>query len=119
MIKKRDFILAGIIIAIGFISLICMKFFRKPGGYADIYVDGKRINRLPLSDDTTYTAETQTGTNVVIIENGEAYIRDADCPDKLCVHMGHISKKGDNIVCVPHKLVIEISGGEENEYDVR
>ena len=40
-----------------------------------------------------------------------------DCPDKLDVKQGYISKVGEVIVCLPNKLVIEIKGIDD-ERDV-
>lgn len=119
MIKKRDIILAAFLIAIGITMLICMRIFRKDGSYAEVYVDGKLVQRQSLSEPGTYKIETASGTNTLVIENGQAYVSEADCPDRLCAKMGRISKNGENIVCIPHKLVIQISGGEEKEYDVK
>ncbi|MGN0395350.1 MAG: NusG domain II-containing protein [Coprococcus sp.] len=119
MIKKSDFILAGVLLVVGIAILICMNIFRKNGGYAEVYVDGELKEKIALSDSGIYKIETASGTNVVVIEDGEAYVSEADCPDRLCVNMGHISKNGDNIVCVPHKLVVQISNAEKKEYDAR
>lgn len=119
MIKKRDIMLAVLLIVIGVAMLICMRIFRKDGSYVEVYVDGKLVQRQKLSESGTYKIETSSGTNILIIEDGQAYVSEADCPDKLCTNMGCISKNGENIVCIPHKLVIQISGGEEKEYDVK
>ena len=35
---------------------------------------------------------------------------EADCPDKICVNTGKISKIGETIVCLPHRVVVEIQG---------
>ncbi len=119
MIKKSDIMLAVFFIAVGIVMLICLSIFRKNGSYVEVFADGKLLQRQKLSDSGTYKIETASGTNILIIEDGQAYVREADCPDKLCAKMGRISKNGENIVCIPHKLVIQISGGEEKEYDVR
>jgi hypothetical protein len=47
--------------------------------------------------------------NTLVIEGGRARIEAADCPDKLCVKQRAISKAGESIICLPHKLVIRIS----------
>ena len=39
-------------------------------------------------------------------------MKDADCPDKLCEKTGKISKNGETIVRLPHRVVVEIQGGE-------
>jgi len=51
---------------------------------------------------------TDSGKNVLVIENGEASIKSATCPDKICVSHRKISKSGETIVCLPNKVVVEI-----------
>ena len=62
------------------------------------------------------------GQNRLIIENGRAYMQEADCPDKLCVKQGNISMKGQSIICLPHKVVAEIvaddSANENDSVDI-
>ena len=48
------------------------------------------------------------GKNVLIIEDGAAFMKSADCPDKLCVHQGKIKLSGERITCLPNKVMIEI-----------
>ena len=37
-------------------------------------------------------------------------MEDADCPDKVCVKTGKIKSPGQTVVCLPHRVVIEITG---------
>lgn len=55
--------------------------------------------------------------NVFICSDNEIRMLQSSCPDKICVHHSAISKTGENIICLPHKLVIEIKGGKENDLD--
>lgn len=74
---------------------------------------------LSLSEDAQKTVTTSAGTNVVVVENGTVRVTDADCPNHDCVEQGAISKAGQQIVCLPHKLTIDISDeNAEAEYDV-
>ena len=82
-----------------------------------ITVDGNSYETLPLSEDTELTVSTKSGFNKVIIMDGEAWVSDADCPEKICVYHSHISKSGEQIVCLPHKLVLEIISGEDGDVD--
>lgn len=42
----------------------------------------------------------------------------ATCPDHLCIKQGAINKKGQSIICLPHKLIVEVvSGGEKQQDD--
>ena len=57
-------------------------------------------------------------TNVCEIRDGQVRMIEADCPDQLCVDMKAISAEGETIVCLPHKVVVEvISSDEESEFD--
>ena len=52
-----------------------------------------------------------------MISNKMASVSDADCPDRLCVRQKAISRKGESIICLPHKLVILIESMEEGDVD--
>lgn len=121
MIKKRDIILALVLILLGIVSYGFIRLGQKKGSQVVIYEDQKEIRRYDLNTDTTKEIQTAKGTNTLVIKDGMAYVTDADCPDQVCVRMGKISKTGENIVCLPHKLVIQVEGddGQEAEYDNR
>ena len=61
------------------------------------------------SAPVTTTIETSLGTNVVESANGGVYVSSADCENHDCMKQGAISKTGQQIVCLPHKLWIEIT----------
>ena len=57
------------------------------------------------------------GYNVLEIEGGAAAVTEADCGDLTCVNTGAISREGESIVCLPYRLVVEITGGGAAEVD--
>ena len=117
-VKKNDMILISVIAVLALALFAFTNMTVQTGAYAVISVDGSEIKRLPLFEDTSYTIEGVGGHNDLVIEDGEAYLTDADCPDRLCVKMGKISKNGESIICLPHKVVVEISGGKDNDVDL-
>ena len=44
------------------------------------------------------------------VEPGAISVTEADCPDGICVRQGKLTTAGVPIVCMPHRLVIEIYG---------
>ena len=69
------------------------------------------VKQLALKNDTEFDVSGyQGGTNRIVIQDNAVYMSDADCPDKLCVHTGTIHKTGETIVCLPHRVVVEITG---------
>ena len=113
--KKADilFILAMLILA-GILFLVFAN--GEKGAVAIVTVDGQEVAEYPLDKDGRYSLNG--GSNILVIENGEAYLEEANCPDKLCVKMGRISKTGQSITCLPNHLNVRIEGAGEPEYDV-
>ena len=85
------------------------------GGTAVITQDGEELARLPLDAGAEFI--TPDGGNRVVVAAGAAYMAEASCPDQVCVNQGQISREGEAIVCLPHRLVVEIVGGEAADVD--
>ena len=51
----------------------------------------------------------------VIIEDGQAFVEDAQCTDKVCQHSGKIKNAGESIVCLPNGIIVKISG--QSDFD--
>ena len=114
-IKKGDIILASVILfSVLLLFAVYRLFPRDKGSYAVVKINGKIEKRLSLHKEASYKIKTKKGTNLLEIKNGFASIAKADCPDKLCVHQREISKKGETIVCLPHKVIISIENDESS-----
>ncbi len=110
--KKRDFILIGVIVAAIVIAFAVQGLTVEDGAYVLVRVDGEEVGRYSLSQDGEY--ELNGGTNVLRIEQGQAYLISANCPDRLCVKQGRISKRGETITCLPNRLTVTVYGADEN-----
>lgn len=64
---------------------------------------------MPLDVNDTKTVTTSLGTNVVTVANGEVFVAEADCDNLDCIEQGPISSADRQIVCLPHKLWVEIT----------
>lgn len=116
--KKNDFKLLGMIIVIAVLCFIAIQITKKTGASVVVTINGKEYGTYSLEKDATIEIKSEYGTNVLVIEEHKAKVVEASCPDKLCVHQRAISKTGETIVCLPHKMVVTIMNGEENETDV-
>ena len=56
--------------------------------------------------------------NKVVVMNGEVKIEEANCPDRLCVKSGAIRVSGQTIVCLPHRVVVRLTGTGDSQSDV-
>ncbi|MCH5251640.1 MAG: NusG domain II-containing protein [Lachnospiraceae bacterium] len=116
-IQKADYILIFILLLSGvLLSYFC---FTPPGGSGknlEVRQNGSLILTLPLRENASRTISSSSGgSNTFKIEKGAVTITDATCNDKICLHSGSISKTGETVVCLPHRLVLSISGESEEE----
>ena len=61
-----------------------------------------------------YQKETGAMVTVTVTVDGKVY---GNCPDQLCVHQQAISKESQTIVCLPNKVVAEVTGNTKKDYD--
>lgn len=114
----RDCLFLASLFLIGIVLTAVIYCFSKQGSTITITVDGQLYGTYALNESREIPVELEGRVaNIIVIEGGSAYMKDADCPDKLCMHQGAISRNGQTIVCLPHKLVVEVVGGEKEEYD--
>lgn len=74
---------------------------------------------MPLSKDDILTVASSAGTNVIEVQSGKVRVSEADCPNQDCVDQGWISNAGQQIVCLPHKLMVNITDEDAaSAYDV-
>lgn len=106
---RNDIILATAVILTAVVAMLLWQFSRTDGAYAVVLTDGVETARYALDTDTEVMLRTGEGdVNTLVISEGKAFVRDANCPDGICVGHRPISKTGETIVCLPHKLVIKI-----------
>lgn len=109
---KKDILLITVIVMIALVFFLFIHFFiKKDGSMVVIKINGDINYKGSLYQSKELVVDGyQGGSNRIVIQDGYVYMADADCPDKLCEHMGKISKTGENIVCMPHRVVVEIVG---------
>ena len=105
LITKKDFILVIIVLVVGFTGLILANSTDK-GKTATIKVDGEVVETLSLDEDKL----AEFNGVVVVCENGEIFVTESTCTDKVCMRSGKVSKAGEGIICAPNRVSIEIDG---------
>lgn len=108
LISHADILLIVGILILAVAGLFAWKKLETPGAYVDIMIDGNSVKTLRLDQDASYEVKQQAGVNTVVVQDGSVTVQDADCPDKICVKHRAINRTGETIICLPHKLVVEI-----------
>ena len=114
---RNDLILIGALIAVLVLVGLAVWLLRGEGDTVVVEVDGKVYGTYALSVDRTVEIRTGDGgeeLNLLVIEGGRARVETATCPDGICAAHRPISREGESIVCLPHKVVITVksSGGD-------
>ena len=91
---------------------------QEEGGTVVVTVDGTETGRYALDEDRTVRIESSGGYNLLTIQNGTAAVTEADCGDHTCIRTGEIHLDGQSIICLPHKVVITVEGGRQDEVDL-
>lgn len=122
MIKTKTWMI--IILAVLFCCTAAAAFIMlraKDGHVANVYVDGECVYSVDLqtvTKDFEKVIDFGNGrSSTLLISQGKICVKNADCPDKVCVKTGWISNLGAPIVCLPNKLVIQIVKEKEEESD--
>lgn len=55
--------------------------------------------------------------NIFLCQDGKVRMLVSNCPDQICVRHNAVSATGENIICLPHKMMIEIIGSKEQALD--
>lgn len=81
--------------------------------FAQITSDGKVVRTVDLRMDQEFTVPAEDGGyNIVTVKDGKIGVTEATCPDHYCMHRGMINS-GAQIVCLPNRLVITLTGEPE------
>ena len=108
---RNDIILIISIAVIVPLLALCLYFFAEEGDNVKVTVDGLLFGEYSLDEDLTVdiiTGESGEGLNRLVIQDGKAYVESANCPDGICSSHKPISREGESIICLPHKVVISV-----------
>lgn len=108
--KPFDFILIIFLMLASFTPIFFFIHSHTAGHVAQLRVNNKIIKNFKLNSNQIYTYfdKTDGDRNKIEVRDGQIAIVDANCDDQICVRKGFISKTGQTIVCLPHRLVIEV-----------
>ena len=113
----------GVIYAV--LVLLCAALFLLPllrqsddMPIAQIMLDGETVETVALASLQGEETRTVNGCVIVLSPTG-VRVEDADCPDRLCVKTGTITRSGEAIACVPNRVVVTLrqAKGATESYD--
>jgi hypothetical protein len=112
--KRSDRITAVVILtAMALVAVTWIVMHRTRGTVAVVRVDGRVVATVDLTSREPQTLHI-TGVlgPLVIAVDGKGSIRvtESTCTDRVCVHTVPARSPGDQIICVPNRMVITVEG---------
>ena len=117
---KADVLVTAIFLTAALLFFLVPRLFdgQMDEAGVEILLDGELLERYPLSEDRTVTVPgAEEGYNLVLVSGGTVKVTDADCPDRLCMKQKGISRDGESIIFLPHRLVVRIQSQKESDVD--
>lgn len=110
--KKKDIIIiaAALLCALA-LYLVSQVSLGAEASSVVVTVDGREMLRRPLAMENSYEIAQEDGSvNVIRVEDGAVFMQEANCRDGLCIRQGRMKNAAKTIVCLPHKLVVQLTG---------
>jgi len=108
-LKIGDYIVIGTVIVLT-VFLFSRSFSSNESGYKLRIIGPDYEGYFDLEQDKMVEVEGPLGITKVFIRNGEAWIEDSPCREKICIKMGRLKRPGEQAVCIPNRVVIEVEG---------
>ena len=119
--KRGDLLIITIIAAVALFFLVPRWL---PGGKsennhmeiltADITLNGELFKTVDLTkEEQIIEIKSTRGTNVIKVHDYGVEMYDTDCPDKICKTFGFIERPKQSIICLPHRVMVEINGVQD------
>ncbi len=126
MMKPWDVVLLLLFILLSFVPLAVFAYQQSQTAgtvyTAVISVNQEVVKRVVLTGHEGKEAFviqiSDLASNTIEVDGKAIRIKAATCKDQVCVRMGWISRPGQTVVCLPHRLLIEIQAEGEQEDEI-
>ena len=112
---RLDIIIVAAILLVSVALLLVMTLTKEEGSLVVVEINGATVATYSLEENGEYSLNG--GTNVLVIEDGKAYLNYSKCPDHTCEKTGKIQYVGQSIICLPNRIAITIKGEAEGGVD--
>jgi hypothetical protein len=106
--NRLDIVFLGAIVLLVTVTLLLVYGGGK-GASVEITTPTQKLT-YPLDKDAEVDVE---GKLTVVIKDGKVFVKDADCPDKVCERTGAVNKSGSVIACLPNGITVTVTGSSD------
>ncbi len=80
------------------------------GEHADVWVTGELARRVELTAPQRFQVTGPLGVTTIAVREGRIRVTDSPGRRKLCVRAGWLARPGETAVCLPNRVVVEVTG---------
>lgn len=106
--NKNDLKMILIILLLVIIFLILYSLNKEEALVAYVYYESDLILEIDLNIDSKYEVDGLLGKVIIEVKDKKIRVIEENSPNHLCSRQGFVSNKGDMIVCLPNKIIIEL-----------
>ncbi|TPG78121.1 NusG domain II-containing protein [Brevibacillus laterosporus] len=123
--KRADLILIGIVLVVALVFLVPRYYntgssenLHNVHKVAKITVNNQLYKTIELTkEEQIIMVDTDHGQNILKVHDFGIEMFEADCDDKVCLSFGFITEPSQTIVCLPHRVLVEIISDEGADID--
>lgn len=108
-----DRLLLLFLVAVSISGIFLSREAMPESGDVVIEVDGQPAFTAAVRENRIIRLQSSVGPVEVEISNGRARVREAHCPNQLCVKQGWVSR--GIIVCLPGRVVVFVGGRDTHK----
>lgn len=117
--KKSDIIIIAVLLVLCLVFYFTYDYLSKDNHVkAEIYYFSELIDTVELNNgrETTFAIDINPNVILKIDRDGGIAFIDSDCPDKVCIKTGRLSRVGEYAACLPNGIIVKIvSAGERDD----
>lgn len=122
--RRRPTLGDGLVVLVVAAAALLLLTALRPGGSdsltATITLDGQLVAQYRLEELTqplSLTLEQAPYPLTIQVESDGVSILHSACPSQDCVHTGKITQAGQQIICLPNRLVVSLTGTQDLGFD--
>ncbi len=111
-LKIGDVVL--IVLSLGLVIFFSARVLFSGPAADHVQITGQNTKAVySIEENRSVEVDGPLGETTVIIAGGEVWIQSSPCREKICMKMGHISRGGEQLICIPNRVVVELVGEEQ------
>lgn len=113
-----DIIIIVLVVLSMIFIVVSRETSRDIGTRYEIFRNQTQIRNADLVNDTFTIYSGDFDSSIIAVTDSSVEILYSSCRSKICVHTGVIHRSGEEIVCLPFKLICKISGKSQSDADI-